>query len=192
MKIHNYEITPSENDLNEGAGMFGESKGKIIEHCKSFVEHINSNEIVSLIKTLLDIAVVNSIIKDTPVCGYDTDQDTGWGKYFPSGQVVAVDVDENSVPYIMVNIRLFCQIPTQKKLISLVHEMVHVEQFRSKRMQKVSGNIFWLGDNWNEEFNRAQQELIVNDNDQLYRKLPWEVEAYYLENKFEEKLAKIA
>lgn len=100
-----------------------------------------------------------------------------------SDELVADDMN-GFCEWVITNIRprefeisLNCKREMDEVLISLAHEMVHVAQFVSDRMQhrfKGGYKFIWEG----QEINTEEYE---------YFDLPWEIEAYDLENVLYEK-----
>lgn len=190
MNVHKYASTPTQNHLKQANDMFGESYELILEHSRGFVNHVNSNETVELVKNIISSDLIKGLLSGTEVCGYNLNKDTGWGKYLPLGQIVSFDLSEHDIPYLMINLQVFSQASYEQALTSLFHEMVHVNQLTSKSLKKQNGLTFWLDEDWSDRFEKAYYEMTVNNNETLYRRLPWEIEAYDLESKFKKRLSK--
>lgn len=132
--------------------------------------YITDNKPRKISYTLLDRAVLFSVdflrIRDNLVLEIIFENEDGSSTYCGSSDV------EGRVAKIWIN-------PKMKKrdiLVTLFHEMVHIQQILSKRL--VVGC-------WHSPARWLGEEIIANYND-----LPWEVEAYQLEedmmNQFEE------
>lgn len=72
------------------------------------------------------------------------------------------------------------RLPVKEQLKSIAHEMVHCKQFYSKKLQYKRNKIYWLNEEYNcDVLSRAN---LTESQYHMYLNLPWEKEAYDLEN----------
>ena len=68
-------------------------------------------------------------------------------------------------------------------LETIMHEMVHVKQFAKKELVENRQGTFWKARNWTRAVNKASKSKDYG----TYNSLPWEIEAYDLQNSLLEK-----
>ncbi|MEZ9706534.1 hypothetical protein AB4565_18275, partial [Vibrio breoganii] len=56
------------------------------------------------------------------------------------------------------------------------------------RLQLRGTKVIWEEEDWSERYEKAQTKLIIENNQDLYRALPWELEAYEFEDKVRKQL----
>ena len=71
-------------------------------------------------------------------------------------------------------------------LETIFHEMVHVKQYAKKELLETKDGTFWKGRNYTRQVNTSSKAR----NYDVYNKLPWEVEAYEMQDTLTEKFKK--
>ncbi|MBM5275256.1 hypothetical protein HYN57_13665 [Vibrio parahaemolyticus] len=142
---------------------------------RDYEAHVNSDLVVNTLKHVL--IPLKDFLEGVEVCGY-APVGRDWEKLFPQNSPLSVNVSPTGVAYMLFNLNLFPNLEFWDQFISIQHEKVHLKQVKNGRLSIAPNCVVWEGEDWSERYLTAQTKLI-NENDQtLYRALPWEVEAY--------------
>lgn len=179
------EHKPSEEELISASEFFNLSSDTLLEYQRDYEEHVNSEEVRLLLGSVLE--PFSEILSQINVCGY-APANQKWESCFATTSVASISVTHSGEPYMMINLNLFTHLDLLEKITTLAHEKVHLRQILEGRLKMISTQVIWEGEDWSEEFLKAQKKSTISNDQTLYRSLPWEVEAYKKEEEIRIKL----
>ncbi|PML82817.1 hypothetical protein BCT67_17935 [Vibrio breoganii] len=175
----------SSEEIENASKVFSLSIPTLMKYQRSFEQHVNSD----VIRNYLSIVTepFKDIYTNSNVCGFSP-VGQEWEVCFPATSPISVNVSSCGNPYILINLNLFPNLPFNERILSLGHENVHLKQMEEGRLIINGSKVLWEGDDWSERYIEAQKKLVLENHQELYRALPWEVEAYAFEEKLRDEL----
>ena len=96
---------------------------------------------------------------------------------------------EKAGPHFIMRFDLKAIAMDKKNWKSVVaHELKHVDQMYSGKLYDFNGLVFWCGEDWTNEAFAAHVMLSAGISDAYYKKLPWEFEAFAMQDTIAEQI----
>jgi hypothetical protein len=96
---------------------------------------------------------------------------------------------EKAGPHFILRMNLKAVAVDKKNWKSVIaHELKHIEQMYSGKLYDFNGLVFWCGEDWTNEAFAAHVMLSTGITDAYYKKLPWEFEAFEMQDALAEQI----
>ncbi|WP_153914169.1 hypothetical protein [Shewanella sp. TC10] len=177
----------STEELQTASEAYGLNQSVLLKYQRDFELHVNSERITNCLSAVIE--PFKELIPNSSICGF-APLDEDWGRLFPATSPISVNTSTCGTTYILINLNLFPNMTINEQILSLAHENVHLQQVEDGRLKMGVNFLEWEGEDWYKRYVSAQTKNTLENDQTLYRKLPWEVEAYAFEDNLKKQLDK--